>query len=402
VVCVGDEGSAQIEPEAKVGDTLHGLAGIMDYSGGEFCMQLRDQPQVIPSFPSSLPTPRTPGFDAVTINLADLFDAFDDPLTADEVLSGSEYQLRLQKRAQAIHDVFGEPALLAVQEVENDQVLRDLLLRPEFDAEYEFTWENGPDLRGLDVALLYRSDRVILLESRSWQGCTTMVDGLGPDGNQDVHNPVNAITCDANGDGLLDGNRLFSRQPLVVDALVCAANCQTGRVNLSPDATLAGDPEYVRVTLVINHWKSKKEDTQTTQYSLPRRVEEAEFIAARLQEILAEDAQANLIVLGDLNDLPGSQPLGLLGMLDNQILRLPKNERYTFIHRGRSQVLDYILTRTQPGLAPLEAYSWHTNADYPSNLAEDGEAIYRISDHDSLAVHFQVLERFIYLPAIRR
>jgi hypothetical protein len=79
---------------------------------------------------------------------------------------------------------------------------------------------------------LYNAERVRLLSYEVRQGCTALVDGLGPDGNLDVTNPQNTITCDADGDGVLDGNRLFSRPPLLAHGWVCEPDCSLSGVRV--------------------------------------------------------------------------------------------------------------------------------------------------------------------------
>jgi hypothetical protein len=118
---------------------------------------------------------------------------------------------------------------LGVQEAENAIVLNHLLAREEIEADYGVVWVDGLDTRGIDVALLYRHDQVTVLGYEQHQGCTALLDGLGPDGDRNVTDPHNAITCDTNGDSLLDGNRLFSRPPLVVELQVDLGEAQPCR-----------------------------------------------------------------------------------------------------------------------------------------------------------------------------
>ena len=81
-------------------------------------------------------------------------------------------------------------------------------------------------IRGPDhVHVRDHAERVQVLEFQARQGCTPLVDGLGPDGNGDVNDPQNEITCDSDGDGHLDGNRLFSRPPLVALLRACLDGC---------------------------------------------------------------------------------------------------------------------------------------------------------------------------------
>src|SRR5690606_28523195 len=110
--------------------------------------------------------------------------------------------------------------------------------------------------------------------------------------NGEVQNPQNALTCDRDGDGERDGNRLFSRPPLVVRM-----------VNASPDLPAGSEGEF---WVIVNHWKSKAEDTPLVEYTAPRRLEQARFVAGLVNAL---PPASGLLVLGDLNDLPGSAPL---------------------------------------------------------------------------------------------
>jgi predicted extracellular nuclease len=263
-----------------------------------------------------------------------------------------------------------------------------LLDRPEIRADYGFLLLDGPDERGLDVAIAYQPALVQVYSYQAQQGCTALVDGLGPDGNRDVLNPQNNLTCDLDGDGTLDGNRLFSRPPLVA--------------HLRAAIPYAAQP--ADLWLVANHWKSKVEDGFTIQYTLPRRLEQAHFVADLAQEIILTDPQADLIVLGDLNDHPGSQPLlelTSLGLVDLWG-RLPPPQRYTYNYAGVSQSLDYILLRARWPLVPARVQAAHLNADYPVSWGQDPETIFRSSDHDPLWVELLSVAPQSYLPLVSR
>jgi predicted extracellular nuclease len=386
-ICVDDGGHFEIIPEARVGDQVLGLVGVMDYAYGLFRLQLLASPTLIPASSSteagaeSASPPITFG----TFNLENLFDTVDDPLTGDTILSNTAYQRKLEKLALAIHNELDEPAILAVQEAENATVLTDLIARSEIVAPYNFVLVEGADARGIDVALLYRTDLATVTTFEQRQGCTTLVDGLGPDGNGDVINPANALTCDTNHNGIDDGNRLFSRPPLVVE--------------LSVD--LNGQDETFFV--IVNHWKSKGEDTDDVEYTLPRRVKQAQFVAGLAQEILAANPGANLVVLGDLNDYGDSQPLQELenSGLTNLVPRVEKSQRYTYIYEGISQVLDHVLVNPdflKHWLAPSVV---HFNADYPYSYRSQSGIPIRSSDHDSVLVEIKKLEG-VYLPLVIR
>jgi len=86
---------------------------------------------------------------------------------------------------------------------------------------------------------------------------------------------------------------------------------------------------------------------------------------------------------GDLNDFEESKPLEILegAGLENLLLRLPLDDRYTFIYLGNSQVLDHILV--SPSLADgAEIDIVHLNAEFPT--AD------RASDHDPIVVRLSL------------
>jgi predicted extracellular nuclease len=404
IICVEDNGLYKISPDVSVGNGVEGLVGVLDYSYGVYCMQLVEEPVIITSTLDILfPEPKTAGgegffqFDVSTLNLWNLFDTEDDPDTEDSELELAEYRRRLQKRALAIHDELGEPAIIAVQEVENQIVLQDLVNRDEIEIEYGFLWEDGPDRRGLDIALLYDVDRVQIIDYEIQQGCTSLVDGLGPDGNHDVTHPENASTCDVDGDGELDGNRLFSRPPLVVHLRVCVASCQEESIKNRDTYS-----DSIEIWMLVNHWKSKSEDTNDIKFTSARRNQQSQYIVSLVEEVLASRPNANVIVLGDLNDYLDSDPVLNLAAhnLSNLLEQVVKPSRYTYIYQGVSQVLDHVLVRLEPGLVPVEIIPTHINSDFPIVYKSMNDTVHRSSDHDPVLVQFVFNGNLTFMPLI--
>ncbi|WP_017585392.1 endonuclease/exonuclease/phosphatase family protein [Nocardiopsis ganjiahuensis] len=107
------------------------------------------------------------------------------------------------------------------------------------------------------------------------------------------------------------------------------------------------------VYVVTNHFNSKGGDQSLHGVNQPpNRTSEAQRNAqARLvrefaEDLLAVDPQANLVVMGDLNDFPFSPTLDVLtadGLLANPMDGLPREERYNYVFDGNSQALDHIL-----------------------------------------------------------
>ena len=398
VITLGGGGHFSLDPPAVVGTRVSGIKGVLQYDEGVYkLLQTDPAVQALRDIrggkgPSDYedPLPADFTFSIGTLNLHNLFDTVDDPTREDPVRSPGAYQRHLEKLALTIQHGLDAPLLLGVQEVENQAVLTDLVNRPELRVDYEAVWQEGPDRRGIDVGLLYQPDRVRVLSYAIRQGCTTLVDGLGPDGNHDINAPENQVTCDTDGDGTLDGNRLFSRPPLEVRVRICSPACHV----------LPGQPfDFIDLVLFVNHWKSKSQDTPLQSYTQPRRLAQAAFQADLVSQNLAEPGVL-LMVLGDLNDYPASAPLNIITAagLESLWKRVPGLSRYSYIYRGVSQVLDYLLIN--PALADDWVRVWvaHTNADYPHIFQDVAGVLYRASDHDGVVAQFKLLTKKVFLP----
>lgn len=113
-------------------------------------------------------------------NLENLFDTYHDEGKNDyEYLPDGANQWTEAKYAKKLHNMASViramkdenkvwHAVLGVSEIENRHVLEDLVSQPEIaEANYQIVHYDGPDRRGVDVALLYRPGQFKLLESKS-------------------------------------------------------------------------------------------------------------------------------------------------------------------------------------------------------------------------------------------
>jgi 2',3'-cyclic-nucleotide 2'-phosphodiesterase/3'-nucleotidase/5'-nucleotidase len=141
------------------------------------------------------------------------------------------------------------------------------------------------------------------------------------------------------------------------------------------------------VFVVANHFTSKSGDTSLFGSEQPpvllseaQRIEQAAVVRQFVEDLLAIDPAANVIVAGDLNDFEFSPPVADLqfgGALTNLVDSVPLSERYTFIFDGNSQVLDHILAG--PSLvATAEIDIVHANIDF----------VGAASDHDPIVARF--------------
>ena len=113
-------------------------------------------------------------------NLENLFDIYNDPMKNDEEFlpegknkwTEAKYQKTLQNMAKVIRSMKEENgvwhALLGVSEIENRLVLEDLVWEEQIrEANYQIIHYDGPDRRGVDVALLYNPKVFTFIESES-------------------------------------------------------------------------------------------------------------------------------------------------------------------------------------------------------------------------------------------
>jgi predicted extracellular nuclease len=104
-----------------------------------------------------------------------LFDYFDDPLTDDEAFTPQgEYHWTKERFNAKIRMIYKAiiagcegnfPDIIGLAEVENRWVLEQLIAKtPLKEVPYGIIHKESPDARGIDVALLFRKDRVIPMD----------------------------------------------------------------------------------------------------------------------------------------------------------------------------------------------------------------------------------------------
>jgi hypothetical protein len=105
-------------------------------------------------------------------NVENLFDYFDDPLTNDEAFTPlGDYHWTKEKFNTKIRMIYKAivagcegnfPDIIGLAEVENRWVLEQLISKtPLKEVPYGIIHKESPDIRGIDVSLLFRKDRVI-------------------------------------------------------------------------------------------------------------------------------------------------------------------------------------------------------------------------------------------------
>lgn len=140
-----------------------------------------------------------------------------------------------------------------------------------------------------------------------------------------------------------------------------------------------------QVIVIANHFNSKGGDQALYGSIQPpvrsseiQRAKQASLLNQFVKQTLAQNSQANIVLLGDFNDFQFSNTLHVLKgkELTNLVDTLPANQRYSYVYEGNSQTLDHILmTSALANRAQLDIV--HINSDF---MEADG----RVSDHDPL------------------
>jgi len=347
--------------DVKLDDRVFNVLGALDYTYENYKIQptytfdieYSPDPEPIP------PANREIEFSVATFNLEFLFDTVDNPYIDDIVLSPEEYECKLDKLALAIRNGMFAPDVIAVQEAENIDVLNGLASHPEL-SEFSYTAEliEGPDNLGLNVGTLVRRDRVKIIEA---------------------HQPE-TLPLDPGGCGVY--GLLFSRPPLIVT------------LDIYPVQINVGIPR--RVTMIINHFKSMIGGTAETE---PCRIEQARFVVKLVDEILADDPDADVLVIGDINATQDRPPVTIFtnGTTPGSQLKILNfypslSDQYTYIYEGNAQYLDYIFATPHFMRTFRSTQVAHINAGYPHAFLKDCEIMRQSSDHDPLIARFAFVE----------
>ena len=140
--------------------------------------------------------------------------------------------------------------------------------------------------------------------------------------------------------------------------------------------------------MIVNHFSSKTGDHPLFgRFQPPLRSSEiarhaqAQAVNAFVDELLAVDPQANVIVLGDINDFEFSETVDILegGVLTTLMETLPQAERYSYVFDGNSQVLDQMLVSDNL-LAnfPIDYDPVHVNSEFADQASDHDPQVARL------------------------
>ena len=200
----------------------------------------------------------------------------------------------ISKTIIAIKDKEGAyPSVIGVCEVENLKTLKNLVYdTPLSRLGYRILHKDSPDSRGIDVALLYRDDRMILLEYSFFE------------------------------------IKSFKTRDILYAKMLSVELKDT-------------------VHFLVNHWPSKLGGEKK---SLPRRMEAANLLRHIVDSVQTVNPDARIIAMGDFNDSPQSAPLEHVASLINLSAKLrdslkgsSSEIKGTHKYNGKWEMLDQFL-----------------------------------------------------------
>jgi len=199
----------------------------------------------------------------VFYNVENLYDTFDDPNIDDDAFTPKGQNHWTSKRFNTkllfIYKALmaaskGEfPDVISLAEVENSYVIEQLISKtPLANTPYGIVHKESPDLRGMDVAVLYRKDRIEPVDYKHYKVSAT-------------------------------GKYAFISRDIL--HFICQLNGS-------------------RLHLFINHWPSRSGGYNETKEK--RNITSA-ILRGRIDSLLMQEPEARILIMGDFNATPKEQ-----------------------------------------------------------------------------------------------
>jgi predicted extracellular nuclease len=248
---------------------------------------------------------------AAFYNVENLFDTLDHPTKLDEEYTPTgkkhwnteRYFDKLNKLSRVVA-AMEYPSLLGLCEIENEAVLKDFISETSLKShDYQIVHFESPDERGIDNALIYKKAHFEVLNSK----------------NIRIDFPKEVIEDD------------FTRDILYVKG------------------KLAGN---IILHIFVNHWPSRSGGVEKSE---PKRVYVASALRKKVDEIFATSPNANILIMGDLNDETDNKSVveilkaktSLDNIVENSLYNCmaenDQNGKGSYRYRGNWNMLDNII-----------------------------------------------------------
>ena len=205
-------------------------------------------------------------------NVENLFDTINDPNTKDDDFTpngqknwtSERYEKKFLNISKVLSSINPDeiPDLIGLVEIENKTVLEDLInTQALINNKYEIIHEESPDMRGIDVGLIYNPSEFKYLSHKKI--------------------PINIK-------GYKVRDILYTK----------------GIINTSDS-----------LHIFVNHWKSRSGGQEKTE---PNRIVCAQTLRNEIDSILQLNCNAKILILGDLNDEPKNKSIFEVLKADNK------------------------------------------------------------------------------------
>ncbi len=218
---------------------------------------------------------------AAFYNVENLFDTINCPTTADEDMlplsdrcwNTERYRTKIKTISQVLSDIASQydfPTLIGLAEVENRRVIEDIVAEPALAAaQYCICHYDSPDQRGIDVALLYRPNRLKLKGSKA----------------------------------------------------IAAASASPTRDILTAWGEIDGDNVFIAVV----HWPSRIGGVKFTEQ---KRIDCAKQLRNIIDSVQRSAPTTKIIIMGDMNDNPQDKSIAKTLRARRKIKQVGHNDLY--------------------------------------------------------------------------
>ena len=206
-------------------------------------------------------------------NVENLFDTENDPNSDDDEFTPSgklnwnteRFQKKLKNISKVISSINNSPDIIGMAEIENTYVLEQLVKQEKIKGDkYKIVHYDGNDKRGIDVALLYKEKSFTLVDSKS-------INVEGMNNTRDI---------------------LYVK----------------GKTNNSET-----------INIIVVHAPSRREGTDESEN---KRIKVSNTVKNIINDIVKEDKDAKIIVMGDFNDEPNNKSVKIIDNIKNNTFEM--------------------------------------------------------------------------------
>lgn len=343
--------SPEIFPSTKVGDYLGDVTGIMSYDFGNYEILVTEAITVTPGELQPQTTTLIPTETSLTIASYNVLNLDPNDDDGDRDIEDGQFKALAYRIVNNLHS----PDIIALQEIQDNS--------------------GSEDDGVVDASLTYQT---LIAEIEAISGINYQFIDIPPENNQDGGQPGGNIRV-----GYIYNPE---RVNLIVDSTTRIEDIAFNHSRKSLVAKFQFNNE--ELILINNHLSSKGGSSPLFGKIQPpingdesARINQAKVINNYVSNLLKNNQDSQIIVLGDFNEFEFNQPLTILTKngLVNLTETLPKDNRYSYIYQGNAQTIDHIFV-SKNIVDQVDYEQVHVNVEFSDST----------SDHDPIIVIYSV------------